>query len=69
MQRGELIQTTVLGDGFACLSVFKLLGGANGEKYPDVEKYKIEKMEPVKYDYQWPRLVGKNVFLTLYTVI
>ncbi len=60
MQRREFIQTTALGTGFACLSASKLFGGVNGEKYPELKKHKIAKAELVKYEYHWPRHVGKN---------
>jgi len=32
----------------------------NGEKYPELKKHRISKIERVLYDYHWPRHVGKN---------
>lgn len=60
MQRRKFIQTTALGTGFASLSACELFGGTNGEKYPELKKHKIVKAERVKYEYHWPRHVGKN---------
>lgn len=60
MQRRKFIQTTALGIGFAYLSAFKLFGGVNGEKYPELKKHKIEKAERLEFDFHWPRHVGKN---------
>jgi len=63
MQRRKFVQTAALGTGFVCLSASKLFGGVNGEKYPELKKHKIVNAEQVKYEYQWPRLVGKNARL------
>jgi D-galactarolactone cycloisomerase len=60
MKRRKFIQTAVLGTGFACLPASKLIGGINGEKYPELKKHKITKVEKIQYDYHWPRHVGKN---------
>ncbi len=60
MQRRKFIQTTVLGTGAACLSGAKLFAGVTGELYPELRKHKIIKIEKIKYDYHWPRHVGKN---------
>ena len=60
MQRRQFIQTTALGTGLACLSAAKVFAGVNGEKYPELKKHKITKVERLKYNYHWPRHVGKN---------
>jgi D-galactarolactone cycloisomerase len=60
MQRRKFIQTTVLGTGSACFSAPKIFDGVNGEKYPKLKRHKIDKIERVKYEYHWPRHVGKN---------
>jgi len=60
MQRRKFIQTTILGTGSVYLSASDLFAGVNGEKYPQLKKHKITKVERVKYDYHWPRFVGKN---------
>lgn len=63
MQRRKFIQNTALGTGLACLPGIKLFGGVVGEKYPELKKHKIKKAERVKYEYHWPRHVGKNARL------
>ena len=60
MQRRKFIQTTLLGTGSVYLSASDLFAGVNGEKYPELKKHKITKVERVKYDYHWPRFAGKN---------
>jgi len=60
MQRRKFIHLTALGTGFACYSASELFGGLNGELYPELKKHKIVKSELVKYEYHWPRHVGKN---------
>jgi L-alanine-DL-glutamate epimerase-like enolase superfamily enzyme len=60
MQRRKFVQTTALGTGLAFLPGIKLFGGINGEQYPELKKHKITKVERIKYDYHWPRHVGKN---------
>jgi len=60
MQRRNFIQTTVLGAGITCISAPHLFAGVNGEKYPELKKHKITKIEKVIYDYHWPRHVGKH---------
>jgi len=60
MKRRKFIQTTALGTGLACLSASELYAGVNGENYPELKKHKIIKVEKIKYDYHWPRHVGKN---------
>jgi len=60
MQRRQFIQKAAIGTGFACLYASNLFGGVNGEKYPELKKHKIDKVELVKYNYHWPRHVGKN---------
>lgn len=60
MNRRQFLQTTALGTGLACASASKLFAGVNGDKYPELGKHKIEKVELLKYDYHWPRHVGKN---------
>jgi len=60
MQRKQFIKTTVLGTGVACIFPSKLFAGVNGEKYPELKNHKIKKAELVKYNYHWPRFVGKN---------
>ncbi|TDI69654.1 MAG: mandelate racemase/muconate lactonizing protein [Bacteroidetes bacterium] len=63
MQRRKFIQSTALGTGFACWSPFEIFAGINGEKYPELKKHKITKVERIKYEYHWPRHVGKNAKL------
>ncbi len=68
MQRRQFIQKAAIGTGFACLHASNLscsrasnlFGGVNSEKYPELKKHKITKVERLKYDYHWPRHVGKN---------
>lgn len=60
MQRRKFIQSTALGTSLACLSPFELFAGINGEKYSELKKHKITKVERLKHDYHWPRHVGKN---------
>jgi D-galactarolactone cycloisomerase len=60
MQRRKFIQSTALGTGFACLSPWNVFAGINGEKYPELKKHKITKVERVQYEYHWPRHVVKN---------
>ncbi len=60
MQRRKFIKSTALGTGLACLSPFEIFAEMNGEKYPELKKHKITKVERVKYEYHWPRHVGKN---------
>ena len=60
MQRRKFIQSTAIGTGFVCLSPWKVFAGINGEKHPELKKHKITKVERVRYEYHWPRHVGKN---------
>ena len=60
MKRRKFIQSTELGTGFACLSPFEIFAGINGEKYPELKRHKITNVERIKYEYHWPRPVGKN---------
>jgi len=60
MQRRQFIQKAAIGTGLACLHASNLFGGVNGEKYPELKKHKITKVERLKHDYHWPRPVGKN---------
>jgi len=60
MKRRTFIQSTALGTGFACLSPWNVFAGINGEKYPELKKHKITKVERIKHNYHWPRHVGKN---------
>jgi L-alanine-DL-glutamate epimerase-like enolase superfamily enzyme len=60
MKRRKFIQSTALGTGFACLSPFEIFAGINGEKYPELKRHEITKVERIKYEYHWPRHVGKN---------
>jgi len=60
MKRRKFIQSTALGTGFACLSPFEIFAGINGEKYPELKRQEITKVERIKYELHWPRHVGKN---------
>jgi D-galactarolactone cycloisomerase len=60
MERRKFLQSTALGTGLACLSPWKVFAGINGEKYPELKKHKITKVERIGYEYHWPRHVGKN---------
>ena len=60
MERRKFIQSTALGAGLTCLSPLDIFAGPNGEKFPELKKHKITKIERVEYDYHWPRHVGKN---------
>ena len=63
MKRRKFVQNTALGLGLACLSPLDILAGINGEKHPELKKHKITKVERVKYEFHWPRHVGKNARL------
>jgi L-alanine-DL-glutamate epimerase-like enolase superfamily enzyme len=60
MERRKFIQSTLQGTVLAYLPPFKIFAGINGEKYPELKKHKITKVERIKYDFHWPRHVGKN---------
>ncbi len=60
MQRREIFKTAIIGTGAAWLSGSELFGGINGEKYPALAHHRIHRAELVKFDYHWPRHVGKN---------
>ena len=60
MQRRKFIQATALGIGLSYLPACTFFDGVNGERYPELKKHKIEKAEVLKYEYHWPRHVGKN---------
>ena len=60
MNKRDFIRNTALGLGLACLSPLDILAGINGEKHPELKKHKITKVERVKYEFHWPRYVGKN---------
>jgi len=60
MQRRKFIQGTALGTGLTCLSPWNVIANINGERYPELKKHKIAKVERVRYEYHWPRHVGKN---------
>lgn len=63
MERRNFIQNIGLGTGFAYLSPWNVFAGINGESYPELKKHKITKVERIKYEYHWPRHVGKNARL------
>jgi len=60
MRRRKFIQTATLGTGFACLPATEFFSEVVGEMYPELNKHKITKVERIKYEYHWPRHVGKN---------
>ncbi len=60
MERRKFIQSTALGTGLACVSPWEIFAGINGEKYPELKRHKITKVERINYEYHWPRHVGKN---------
>ncbi len=60
MERRKFLQSTALGTGLAYLFPWETLAGINVDKYPDLKKHKITKVERVEYEYHWPRHVGKN---------
>jgi L-alanine-DL-glutamate epimerase-like enolase superfamily enzyme len=41
-------------------SYIKCFNGINGEKYAELKKNKITKVERLKFNYNWPRHLGKN---------
>ncbi len=47
MQRRKFLQSTALGTGLTCLSPFEIIAGINGEKYPELKKHKITKVERI----------------------
>ncbi len=60
MERRDFIQKTALGTGIACISPWNVFAGITGEKHPELKKHKITKIEKVKFEFHWPRHVGKN---------
>jgi len=60
MERRKFIQSTALGAGLACVSPWEIFAGINGEKYPELKRHKITKVERINFEYHWPRHVGKN---------
>ena len=63
MERRDFIQKTALGTGIACLSPWSVIAGITGEKHHELQKHKITKIEKVKFEFHWPRHVGKNARL------
>ena len=60
MERRKFIQSTALGTGLAFVYPWEIFAGINGEKYPELKRHKITKVERINYEYHWPRHVGKN---------
>ena len=63
MERRDFIQKTAIGTGIACLSPWNVFTCITGEKHPELKKHKIAKIEKVKFEFHWPRHVGKNAGL------
>lgn len=60
MKRRKFIQNTAHVTALASFTPWNVFAGENGEKYPELKKHKITKVERSKHDYHWPRHVGKN---------
>ena len=61
LKRNQFIKQLALGS-VACFvsDQWKKLAYENRERFPELDKHKIEKCELSEVDYRWPRFVGKN---------
>ena len=59
MQRRDFIRQSA-ATAIASLYPWQVYAGYTGEKYPELNKHKIAKIEKVRFEYRWPRHVGKN---------
>jgi L-alanine-DL-glutamate epimerase-like enolase superfamily enzyme len=59
MNKRDFIRNTLLGS-LAPYSFIECFNGINSEKYAELKKHKITKAERLKFNYYWPRHVGKN---------
>jgi D-galactarolactone cycloisomerase len=60
MNKREFIKTSFLGTGGLMFANQSLFAANNTERFPELAKHKIQKVEVVTVDYHWPRHVGKN---------
>ena len=59
MKRRNFIKKTIVGTMIPH-EYIKLFSGRNGENFPELKKHKITRAERLKFNYNWPRHVGKN---------
>ena len=59
MKRRNFIRNTFLASA-SPYPFIKNFVGINGENYTELKKHKITMVERIKFEYNWPRYVGKN---------